>query len=128
MAASTRPRPLATYADLLALGDSVRAEIIHGVIQEKAGPTFEHGFAQGKVAGWIGLQFNRRGGGPGGPGGWWIATEVDVEYEAHEVFCHDVAGWLRERVPDMPRGRPVRARPDWVCEILSPSNAKRDLV
>jgi Uma2 family endonuclease len=27
-----------------------------------------------------------------------------------------------------PRERPVRIRPDWVCEILSPSNEKRDLV
>jgi len=41
---------------------------------------------------------------------------------------HDVGGWRRERVPDRPTGRPVRIRPDWACEILSPSNAKRDLV
>lgn len=31
-------------------------------------------------------------------------------------------------VPECPSGRPVRIRPDWVCEILSPSNEKRDLV
>ena len=27
-----------------------------------------------------------------------------------------------------PLGRPIRVRPDWVCEILSPSNAKTDLI
>lgn len=26
-----------------------------------------------------------------------------------------------------PSGRPVRVRPDWVCEILSPSTAHRDV-
>jgi Uma2 family endonuclease len=66
---------------------------------------------------------------PGGrwPGGWWIATEVDVEYDAHELFRHDAAGWRRERVPERPTGRPVLPRPDWVCEILS-TNRRRDLV
>jgi Uma2 family endonuclease len=37
-------------------------------------------------------------------------------------------GWRRSRVPERPRGRPVRIRPDWVCEVLSPSNAQNDLV
>jgi Uma2 family endonuclease len=66
------------------------------------------------------------GGGPGG--GWWIASEVDVEYGPHEVFRHDLVGWRRDRVPERPTGRPVRTRLDWVAEILSPSNEKRDLV
>jgi Uma2 family endonuclease len=48
--------------------------------------------------------------------------------ETHEVFRPDVVGWRRERVPERPRGRPVRTRPDWVCEVLSPSNARTDLV
>ncbi len=29
-------------------------------------------------------------------------------------------------MPDPPSGRPIRIRPDWACELLSPSNAKRD--
>lgn len=120
-------RTLATYLDLAALGDDARAEIIHGAIIEKAAPSFEHGVAQSALSGTIGQHFGRRGGG-GGPGGWWIASEVEVEYAAHEVFRHDVAGWRRERVPEMPHGSPTRIFPDWVCEILSPSNAKRDLV
>jgi Uma2 family endonuclease len=118
---------LATFADLLALPDEVRAEIIHGVIVEKASPTAEHSGSQLALGGVLRHRFQRR---PGGrwPGGWWFGAEIGVEYEAHEVYRHDLAGWRRERMPDRPTGRPVRTRPDWVCEVLSPSNAKRDLV
>jgi Uma2 family endonuclease len=116
---------LATFADLLALPDEVRAEIIHGVIVEKASPTAEHSESQAAVSAALIHRFQRR---PGGrwPGGWWIGTEIGVEYEAHEIYRHDVAGWRRERMPNRPTGRPIRMRPDWVCEVLSPSTAKRD--
>jgi Uma2 family endonuclease len=116
----------ATFADLARLGD-VRAEIIHGSIIEKASPSFPHSDAQAALAEFTRRRYHRR---PGGrwPGGWWIGTEVDVEYAPRELFCHDVAGWRRERVPERPQRRPVRIHPDWVCEILSPSNEKRDLV
>jgi hypothetical protein len=45
-----------------------------------------------------------------------------------EVYLHDVVGWRRERVPQLPSGPPVQTRSDWTCELLSPSNAKRDPV
>ena len=117
----------ATFADLQRLPDDVGAEIIHGAIVEKASPTMEHGRAQVATGGYLRRRFDRTGGGRW-PGGWWLATEVDVEYEPYELFRHDLVGWRRDRVPDCPRGRPIRVRPDWVCEILSPSNEKRDLV
>ncbi len=124
MAAPRSSKP-ATFADLAALGDDVRAEIIHGVIIEKAAPSIEHSFAQGSVLHAVIHRYGRR---PGGrwPGGWWIATEVETEYETHEVFRHDAVGWRRDRVPELPREWPVRVRPDWACEVLSPSNEKRD--
>lgn len=40
----------------------------------------------------------------------------------------DVAGWRRARCPEPPSGTLVRVRPDWVCEIVSPSNANHDRV
>lgn len=122
MSAAQRPR--ATSADLAALPDDKRAEVIGGVIIEKASPSFEHGDAQSSIAGALKNPFQR---GRGGPGGWWIATEVEVELETHEVYLPDVAGWRRERVPDRPCGRPIRIRPDWVCEVLATSNAENDL-
>jgi Uma2 family endonuclease len=40
----------------------------------------------------------------------------------------EVAGWRRERMVERPRERPMRLLPDWVCEILSASNAANDTV
>lgn len=118
---------LATAVDLVALPEDSRAEIVHGAIVEKASPSVEHGASQFAFGTALGRRFQR---GPGGrwPGGWWFGTEIEIEYETHEVYRHDVVGWRRDRVPHRPTGRAVRTRPDWVCELLSPSNAKRDLV
>ena len=104
------------------------AEVVDGVIIEKGSPSFEHGDAQGAIVALFRPPFHRSGGGSTAPGGWWIATEVEVELEAHEVYLPDVVGWRRDRVPERPSGRPVRVRPDWVCEVLSPSTADHDLV
>jgi Uma2 family endonuclease len=118
-------RAPATLADLLALPADVAAEIVAGELVEKALPTFEHGEAQAQIT----TQLLGRFGGPphNGGGGWWIANEVEVQY-GDEVFRHDVVGWRRDRTPQRPSGRPVRVRPDWVCEVLSPSNASTDTV
>ena len=47
---------------------------------------------------------------------------------AEQVCRPDVTGWRRERVPERPRGSPVRIVPDWTCEILSSSNKRIDLI
>jgi Uma2 family endonuclease len=125
---SSSARALATAADLLRLPGDANMEVIHGALVEKAAPTGEHGDAQSFVVLLLKGPFQRRGGGPGGPGGWWILTEVDIELATHEVYRPDVVGWRRGRVPERPTGRPIRVRPDWVCEVLSPSTAKNDLV
>jgi Uma2 family endonuclease len=118
---------LATFTDLEALPDHVRAEVIHGVITERASPSAEHGGSQLSFGAVLSRRFQRRVGGRW-PGGWWLGTEIEVEYETHEIYLHDVVGWRRDRVPQRPSGRPVRTRPDWACELLSQSNAKRDRV
>lgn len=123
MTAAQRPH-LATADDLAALPEGHRTEVIGGALVQKAGPSFEHGDAQSSIAELLKPPFQR---GRGGPGGWWIATEVEVELAAHDVYLPDVAGWRRERVLERPRGRPICIRPDWVCEVLSVSNALNDL-
>lgn len=122
MVSATTTLGTATAADLF---DLLRCEVVSGVVEEKASPSFEHGDAQGALVGVLNGSFRGRGGG-GRPGGWWIATEVEVEFETHEIYLPDIVGWRRDRVPERPRGRPIRTRPDWVCEILSPSTADRD--
>ena len=116
----------ATVDDLLAIPEHERRhELIDGVIVEKGAASGEHGGAQHKLSVFTG-PFDRR---PGGrwPGGWWFATEVDVYFDTANTLRPDVLGWRRERVPERPRGVPVLARPDWVCEILS-TNRRNDLI
>jgi Uma2 family endonuclease len=128
MSTSGRARRLATVADLLALPEASRYhEVIAGELVQKAAPSGEHGAAQAALAGCLFGPFSRR---PGGrwPGGWWFETEVEIEFEGHEVYRPDVAGWRRERAAERPTGTPIRLRPDWICEILSASNARDDQV
>lgn len=124
---AARPAEPATFADLQMLPDDARAEVIHGVVVEKARPSGEHSGAQSALGAALGRRFQRH---PGGrwPGGWWFGFEIDVEYEPYEIYCHDVAGWRRDRVPERLTGWPVRVRPDWVCELLSPGDSRRDLL
>jgi Uma2 family endonuclease len=116
----------ATAADLISLGEG-RYEILSGEIVEKAAPSYEHSDAQGAGITFLRSRFHH-GGGPRGPGGWWIVSECEISIEPHEVFRPDLVGWRRERVRERPSGRAITIRPDWVCEVLSKSNAKTDLV
>ena len=123
---ATPARIPATMSDLVARRDHDRLEIIAGEIVEKATPSPAHAMTEFKLAAAID-PFNRRPGSRG-PGGWWLFTEIHVEYTGGEVYCHDVAGWRRDRLAARPEEWPVRIRPDSVCEIVSPKHEKQDLV
>jgi Uma2 family endonuclease len=43
-----------------------------------------------------------------------------------EEVVPDLAGWRRERLPELPEG-PIDVVPDWVCEVLSPTTRQHDL-
>lgn len=100
--------------------------MVRGTLVQKAAPASEHSLAQMGIVRRVGERYSRK---PGGrfPGGWWILPELDVQLGV-EVFRPDICGFRRERVPVVPPGRPVLLVPDWVCEILSPSNPERDRV
>jgi Uma2 family endonuclease len=56
-------------------------------------------------------------------------TEVEILYPQNaDVYRHDVVGFRRERHPARPAGLPVELRPDWVCEVHSPTTARVDVV
>lgn len=125
---SSTARQAATVEDFLAIPEERRFhELLGGEIVEKATPSGEHGDAQAGIVGAVRGPFHRRPGG-GGPGGWWIATEVEVVLDGDELARPDVLGWRRDRVAQRPTGTPVRTGPDWVCEVVSPSNANTDTV
>lgn len=121
-------RTNATLDDFWSIPEADRFhELIGGELIQKAAPSGEHGDAQAGVVGAVRPPFQRKSG-AGGPGGWWIATEVEVLLEPSEVVRPDVLGWRRERCPERPTGTPVKVRPDWVCEVVSPTHAKEDTV
>src|SRR5690606_18051551 len=65
--------------------------------------------------------------GRGGPGGWVILFEPELHLSGH-VLVPDLAGWRRERMPEMPEVPAFELAPDWVCEVLSPHTVARDRV
>jgi Uma2 family endonuclease len=120
-------RTKATFADLLALGEGDRAEVIDGAVRIAPAPPPRDSRAQRVLGRCIGGPFDDEDG-DGGPGGWWIFIEVDVQLAIHDVVRPDVCGWRRGRLVDPWDTRPITAVPDWICEVLSPSNAVTDRV
>jgi Uma2 family endonuclease len=119
-------RARATVDDLLAIPEADRFhEVIDGSLVEKDAASGRHGAAQVRLSRKLG-PYDRRSGGRL-PGGWWFATEVEVQLSPENVFRPDVAGWRREHLQRPPPEVPIRVRPDCVCEVLS-SNRRHDLI
>jgi Uma2 family endonuclease len=121
-----RAPKLATYADLEALSEDERFEVLAGDLVAMPSPLPRHSKPQRGLAHFVGGPFDDDDG-FGGPGGWWIFVEVDVRLGPHDIVRPDLAGWRRERLPE-PDVRPIDVVPDWICEIASPSTAARDRV
>ena len=120
-------RRQATYDDLEDLADGVTAEIIAGTILTAPAPLPRHSRAQRALGRIVGGPFDDDDG-RGGPGGWWILPEVDVRLGQHDIVRPDLSGWRRERLPEPWDLRPIDVVPDWICEVVSPSNAALDRV
>lgn len=113
----------ATYEDLLALPPNVVGQILYGVLHAQPRPAPRHARATSTLGGRIGGPFDYD---RGGPGGWVILDEPELHLGAH-VVVPDLAGWRRERMPEMPVDKAYfEMAPDWVCEALSPSTASLD--
>lgn len=112
----------ATYEDLLAVPDTLVAELIGGELLVSPRPTLEHSGVSTALVGGLSGPFER---GRGGPGGWWIRFEPELHFGT-EVVVPDVAGWKRERCPMPPSGAFTTLAPDWICEVLSPSTGRVD--
>jgi Uma2 family endonuclease len=123
---TTKPSARApTLADLDALPPGVVGEIIEGVLYTMTKPRARHQFTGAGITSDVRGPFDR---GRGGPGGWWILAEPGIELPNTPEISPDVAGWRRERMPALPGDEPIRIVPDWVCEILSPTTRRHDLL
>jgi Uma2 family endonuclease len=119
-------RRLATWEDLLATPDDGRKyEVLAGALEALPSPLPGHRFAQGVLVSELHAPFF---GGRGGPGGLWILIEPDVFLGVNDIVSPDLVGWRRERMPAFPGTRPITTIPDWIAEVLSPSNERRDRV
>jgi Uma2 family endonuclease len=58
----------------------------------------------------------------------WLVVEPDVRLAPIDIVAPDIAGWRRSRLPELPEARPIDIVPDWVCEVLSPSDPRRDRI
>lgn len=123
-----RSAPPATYQDVLEAPAEMVAELAHGRLYLFPRPRGEHATAGLNIAyqthGPFGLGIR-------GPGGWWIAPEVELHFggkpeDPDECYVPDLSGWRRERLPGGVVGKYQTVAPDWVCEILSPTTANFD--
>ncbi len=115
----------AGWEDILAAPGDVKAEVLGGDLILHPRPLAPHGLTQAALTGELSRPYYR---GIGGPGGWWFVIEPDVAFGAHDIVAPDLAGWRRERMPVLATERPVLLAPDWVCEVVSPSSARRDRI
>ncbi len=112
------------YDALCELPEGVTGEILNSQLHTMPRPSGKHGIAGTALSGDLSQPFNF---GRGGPGGWWIIAEPEIHFiRDTEVAVPDLAGWRRERMPQVPDGHRFEVVPDWVCEILSPSTARKD--
>lgn len=118
-----------TYADIEALPDGVNGEILGGELYASPRPAQPHVRASSALGALLGPPFDL---GIGGPGGWWIDDEPELSLAVDPDFdpvIPDLAGWRVATLPDHSGASPqFHTTPDWVCEILSPSTARRDRV
>ena len=112
----------ATYEDVLAAPEHLVAELIFGELVTHPRPAVRHANVSSNLGGELYGPFRK---GKGGPGGWIILDEPELHLHG-EVLVPDLAGWRRERVPELPDGVAVEIVPDWVCEVLSPATAAID--
>lgn len=113
----------ATYADLLNVPEHLVGEIVDGDLVTSPRPSARHAAAASALGADIHTAFGRKGG--SGPGGWIILIEPEL-HVVGQVLVPDIAGWRRERLPEIPDVAFFDLAPDWVCEISSPATAALD--
>ena len=114
----------ASYQDLFDLPENLVGEVLAGELHTHPRPAPKHARAYSVLGGSLGGSYDWGG---DGPGGWWILDEPELHLGA-DILVPDLAGWRRERMPELPETAWFELAPDWVCEILSPSTARVDRI
>lgn len=108
----------------MAAPEHMIAEVIDGELSMMPRPASPHTAAASALGEELGPPFKR---GRGGPGGWIILDEPEVHL-GEDILVPDLAGWRRNRMPEMPDAAFFTLAPDWACEILSPGSQRADRI
>jgi Uma2 family endonuclease len=111
------------YEAYLRVPPHQHAEIIRGTLHVMSRPSPRHANTASMLGVGLGGPFQL---GRGGPGGWWILHEPELQLIPKEPVVPDRAGWRLERMPQLPETVCFTLAPDWVCEVLSRSTEKLD--
>lgn len=106
--------------------ETMVAEIIDGELYASPRPAIPHATAASAMGGDLNGGFHRPPGGVA-PGGWWILDEPELHL-GRDVLVPDLAGWRRERMPNLEPHAYFTLAPDWACEVVSPGTAGIDRV
>lgn len=112
----------ALYEDVIAAPEMKIAELVGGDLYLSPRPAMRHSKAASMLGADLSDAFHR---GRSGPGGWWILDEPELHFGS-DVLVPDIAGWRRERLPEIPDAGWMELAPDWLCEVLSPSTERFD--
>jgi Uma2 family endonuclease len=97
-------------------------EIVEGSLYVSPPLDSPHGRATSRLGMLLGTSFDL---GEGGPGGWVILFEPELHLGT-DMLVPDLAGWRRERMPELPQAAAFTLAPDWVCEVTSSATAVLD--
>jgi Uma2 family endonuclease len=96
------------------------AEIIDGELSLMPRPRPRHARAASRLVRCLG-EFDEEG------GGWVILIEPELHLGSKpDKVVPDVAGWRRERMPEIPDAAAITIAPDWACEVLSDRTRRLD--
>lgn len=114
-----------TMADLDALPANIKGEIIDGVLYTTLRLAARHQRTRLAVGADLRDLFDRA---RSATAGWWIIPESGIKLPNTPQIAPDLAGWRRERLPTIPDDASISVVPDWVCEILSPTTRRHNLL
>jgi Uma2 family endonuclease len=112
----------ASYADVLAAPPDKVAEVVEGELYVHPRPAGPHTAAATALGEELGPPFKR---GRGGPGGWILLNEPELHLGG-DILVPDLGGWRRTTMDHVANSPYFAVRPDWVCEVLSPSTERLD--
>ena len=117
---------LQTIEDLDKISGSDRAELIAGEIfmMSPASPT--HSLVQSSLLRLLAKDKDPREH-PNDPNRFWLIAEAWTMYDRYNAFLHDISGFYAKDLEKIPSKGPIKTRPFWVCEIMSPGNWSRDI-